>query len=179
MDLLEIMQTYFRGEKLEAALFIAPAGLALAALGIAALRAETGAFAWTVAIPCLLFAVVLVVVGLVVATRTNGQVAALQSAHASDAAGMLRDELPRMQVVMRTFGWTLVAFGVMATAGLLLRFAIPGEWARGLGSVLVLLGGMGLMIDGFAERRGRPYIAALQAAAEQHGIRTAEESTRR
>jgi hypothetical protein len=37
MDFLEIMQTYFRGEKLEAALFFAPAGLALAALGIAAL----------------------------------------------------------------------------------------------------------------------------------------------
>ena len=174
MEFLEIMHTYFRGEKLEAALFIAPAGLALAALGIAALRAETGAFAWTVAIPCFVFALVLVVVGTVVATRTAGQVAALQTAYETDVAAMVRDELPRMQIVMRNFGWTLVAFGVMATAGLVLRFAIPGEWARGLGSVLVLLGGMGLMIDGFAERRGRPYVAALESAAKEDGARTEE-----
>lgn len=59
MQFLEIMHTSFRGEKLEAALFIAPAGLALAALGVAALRAETGSFAWSVAIPCFLFALVL------------------------------------------------------------------------------------------------------------------------
>jgi hypothetical protein len=170
MDFLEIMHTYFRGEKLEAALFIAPAGLALAALGIAALRAETGGFAWSVAVPCFVFALVLVVVGLVVATRTSGQVAALHSGWENDAAAMLRDELPRMQAVMRNFGWTLVAFGVMAAAGLAFRFVVPGEWARGLGSVLVLLGGMGLMIDGFAERRGRPYVAALKSAAADHGV---------
>src|SRR5688500_8382504 len=105
MEFLEILHTYFRGEKLEAAFFIAPAGLALVALGVAALRAETGAFAWSVAIPCFVFGVLLVVVGLVVSTRTAGQVAELQSAYETDLATMLRDELPRMQVVMRNFGY--------------------------------------------------------------------------
>jgi hypothetical protein len=170
MEFLEIMHTYFRGERLEAALFIAPAGFALAALGIAALRAETGGFAWSVAVPCFVFALVLVVVGIVVATRTAAQVDALVSGWEHDPAAMLREELPRMQAVVRNFGWTLIAFGVMAGAGLVFRFAIPGEWARGLGSVLVLLGGMGLMIDGFAERRARPYLAALKSAAAEHGI---------
>lgn len=47
MNFTPIMQSYFRGEKLEALFFIIPAGVAL---GVVALRAERGAFAWGIAV---------------------------------------------------------------------------------------------------------------------------------
>jgi hypothetical protein len=40
MSFIEIMHTYFRGEKLEALMFILPVGLLLFSSGIAALKAE-------------------------------------------------------------------------------------------------------------------------------------------
>lgn len=51
----------------------------------------------------------------------------------------------------------------MGLAGLALRFAVPGDWAHGLGIALVFYAGVGLMVDGFAERRTHPYVAALAA----------------
>ena len=43
-------------------------------------------------------------------------------------------------------------------------------WAHGVGPVLIAVGALGLFIDGFAERRARPYTAALNAQAAQHGL---------
>ena len=71
MSFIEIMQTYFRGEKLEAIFFILTIGLALVVFGIVALKAESGGFAWGVAIPSILFGLVLMGTGIGVAARTN------------------------------------------------------------------------------------------------------------
>lgn len=78
MAFLDIMQTYFRGEKLEALLFIIPVGLFLVMLGIAAIKAEKGSFAWGVAVPAILFGLVLIGTGVGIGMRTSGQVAALE-----------------------------------------------------------------------------------------------------
>lgn len=63
MDFIAEMQSYFRGEKLEALIFIIPAGLAFLLYAVVALKAEQGAYAWGIAIPCLLFALILTVTG--------------------------------------------------------------------------------------------------------------------
>jgi hypothetical protein len=47
-------------------------------------------------------------------------------------------------------------------AGLLLRFATRGDFTQGLGIALVFYAGVGLIVDGFAERRTHPYTAALE-----------------
>lgn len=169
MELTEILQTYFRGEKIEAAFFIAPAGLVLLVVGIAALRAERGGFGWGVAVPCIGFGLVLLAVGIGVAGRTSGQVTALLGGYQASPAEMLRDEVARMHTVVRNFAITLPVFGAVAGLGLLVRFVLPWEWAKGAGPVLVLVGGIGLLIDGIADRRATPYVAALEAAAQEHG----------
>ena len=53
----------------------------------------------------------------------------------------------------------------LAVIGLALPFAVPFEWALAAGPVLVVAGGIGMLIDGFAERRTRPYMAALEDVA--------------
>ncbi len=69
------------------------------------------------------------------------------------------------------FAWglaiPLIVFGLFAIAvgaavglrtalllvGLGLRFGLKADWAHGVGPALILIGAMGFLIDGFAERR--------------------------
>jgi hypothetical protein len=167
MSFIEIMQTYFRGEKLEALFFILPIGLALVAFGVVALKAEHGGFAWGVAIPAILFGLVLAGTGIGVGTRTNGQVVALEKAHTESPVAMVKDELPRMQKVNKNFRTTFYVMGLLAAIGLALHYLVRADWSRGLGAVLILAGALGLLIDGFAERRAEPYTTALEEIAAQ------------
>ena len=164
----DVMQTYFRGEKLEALFFILPVGIALAAFGAVALKAERGGYAWGVAIPCFLFGLVLIGTGIGVGARTSGQVAELKKGFEQAPAATVAKELPRMQKVNTNFRTTFFAFGVLAAIGLGLHYLFSTSWGRGLGAVLLLIGAIGLLVDGFAERRAEPYTAALKEVASQH-----------
>lgn len=165
MDFIAEMQSYFRGEKLEALIFIVPAGLAFAVYGVVALKAEQGGYAWGIAVPCLIFALILTLTGATVAAQTTGQVAGIEQGYNEAPAEMLTEELPRMQAVMKNFKNYLGAMGALAVIGLALRFLVPFEWAAAAGPVLLVAAGIGLVIDGVAERRAHPYITALEQIA--------------
>ncbi|MFN8996392.1 MAG: hypothetical protein ACK5X3_22365, partial [Pseudomonadota bacterium] len=60
---------------------------------------------------------------------------------------------------------------VMGVAGLALHFATKGDLTQGLGIALVFFSGVGLMVDGFAERRTHPYVSALRAIAQEPDMR--------
>lgn len=168
--MLELMQVYFRGERIEALAFILPAGLALALVGAVMLRGERDAFAWSLALPAILFGLALVGTGLGVGLRTPAQLANLAQGLASDPAAMVAAELPRMQRVNANFGLMFVGFGVLIVAGLILFYAVRSEWAQGLGIALMVGGALGLLIDGVASRRALPYTAALeQLTKAPHG----------
>lgn len=55
-------------------------------------------------------------------------------------------------------------WGLMGVLGLGLRFATAGDFSQGLGIALVLFAGVGLMVDGFAERRAYTYESVLQGS---------------
>ena len=177
MTFLEVMEVYFRGEKLEAFFFILPAGLVLLGLAAAALKAESGGFAWGVAVPCALFGLVLVGTGLGVGLRTDNQVAELRRAYEEAPAAMAAEELPRMEKVNANFRSTFIAFGVLAVLGVVLILGVRSDWAVGLGSVLVLASGIGFLVDGFASRRAVPYTAELIAISGQSGGGQVDAST--
>lgn len=170
MTFLETMHAYFRGEKQEALWFMVPLGLALVGFAVVALRVERGGFAWGVAAPCLLFGVVALATGGTVAARTDGQVAALERAHAASPAELARAELPRMEKVEADFQRYFVGFCILCAAGLALVALVRTGWARGLGSALLLVGALGFLIDGFASRRAVPYTAALTELAGRRGL---------
>lgn len=168
MPFLDAMQTYFRGERIEALGFILPAGLVLIAFAAVALRAERGGFAWGLSIPLALFGAVAVIVGLSVGLRTPAQVAEIQAGYATDPAAMVADELPRMEKVNQAWPAYISAWAAFVIIGFGLRFGIKSDWAHGLGPALMLVGAIGFLIDGFAERRARPYTQALQTLAAEH-----------
>lgn len=167
MSFVEIMHTYFRGEKLEAFGFILPAGVVLVILGIVAMKAERGGFAWGIAIPCIVFGLVLIGTGIGVGSRTSNQVAEIEQSFQEDPVVMIQNELPRMEKVNANFRLTFIVFGVLTAVGLMIHYVGGANWGRGLGAVLILISAMGLLIDGFAERRAEPYTAALQEIAAQ------------
>lgn len=167
MTFLQHMHEYFRGERLEALLFILPAAAVLLVLAGVALRTQGGAFGLGLSIPLALFGLLAGTVGLSVGLRTAGQVAALEQEYAASPKDMVTRELPRMRKVNAAWPVYLWGYAVFAVLGLGLRFGLGSEWAQGVGPALVLIAGIGLLIDGFAERRARPYTQALEALARQ------------
>lgn len=161
MSFIDVMHAYFRGEKIEAIFFIATTGLALVIFGITALKAERGGYAWGVGIPSILFGLVLIGVGAGVGLRTDQQVAEIEHSFHQSPSALVNQELPRMEKVNANFRVTYYVLGLVAAVGLLIHYLGGSGWGRGLGSTLVLLGAIGLLIDGFAERRAVPYTAAL------------------
>jgi lipoprotein signal peptidase len=61
----------------------------------------------------------------------------------------------------------LAIWALFGIAGLLLRFAGTSDFYQGIGIALVFFAGVGLLIDGFAERRTHPYMNALQATEQK------------
>jgi len=167
MPFLDTMHTYFRGERLEALYFIVPIGIAMLAFAGVTLRAERGGFAWGLAIPLLLFGLAAIGTGAAVGLRTPGQVAEIESGYQSDPSAMLSSELPRMQKVNDNWPVYIGTWTVLLFIGLGLRLGLKADWAHGLGPALILVGAIGFLIDGFAERRARPYTQALEALATE------------
>lgn len=168
MSFIEIMEGYFRGERIEALYYILPAGLLLIGLGATALFSDRGGFGWGLAVPLIGFGLVAVVAGLNVGLRTPGQVAELRSQYQAGPAVMLTDERPRMQAVNANWPRLVAAWTVLVLIGVGIRFGFRADWAQGLGPALILVGAIGFLIDGFAERRARPYTAALDQLAAEH-----------
>jgi hypothetical protein len=172
MPFLQTMQTYFRGERLEALFYIGPAGLILWVLAATALKTDRGGFGWGLAVPWILFGLLLVGVGAGVGIRTPSQVDELEKSYAASPKAMVEKELPRMQQVNRMWPIYLSVWAGLVIIGTILRFALKADWAHGVGPALVLVGAFGYLIDGFAERRARPYTAALETLAAEHGVST-------
>jgi hypothetical protein len=160
--LLDAMQVYFQGEKIEALVFILPIGLFSLVFGAWLLTDGNGGFARGVAIPFIVMGLLMGTVGAVVGYRTPAQVTQLRAAVQQAPETARASEIARMEKVNRAWKFYLVAWGMCGVAGLLLRFATRGDFTQGLGIALVFFAGVGLLVDGFAERRTHPYTAALE-----------------
>lgn len=164
-ELLQSIHLYFQGEKVEALVFILPIGLLSLAFSVWLFTDEPGAFAKGVAIPFLLMGLLMTTVGAVVGYRTPSQVTQLEQGLKNAPAPTLAAESTRMDKVNQAWFRYLVLWGLFGVAGLALRFATSADFLQGLGIALVFFSGVGLMVDGFAERRAHPYAEVLKAAA--------------
>ncbi len=170
MAFADVMHAYFRGEKLEAFGFILPIGVLLIGFAAVALKVERPSFAWGTAIPCILFGLVAIGTGATVGFRTDAQVSHLDQLLAQGPMAILVHELSRMDRVNVAFALYVKGYAAFAVIGLGLRFAMRGDWAHGTGAALILIAGLGFMIDGFAERRARLYTKALQELSSANPI---------
>ena len=169
MDFTEQMHSYFRGEKTEALCFILPVGIALLAFAVTTLKAESGGFAYGVAIPCAIFGLIFTATGIGVGSRTAGQVADIEERYQQDPAALASAEFERIEKVNRNFRLTYIVFGVLAAVALGIHYLGGPNLGRGLGAAIILVSAISLLVDGFAERRAEPYTAALNAQIDSAG----------
>lgn len=161
--LLDAIQIYFHGEKIEALVFILPIGLLCLVFGTWLLTDNPSSFAKGVAIPFLLMGLLMSTVGGVVGYRTPSQVSGVVRAIEIDPRAGIKAEIHRMAEVNSGWHLYLVMWGLFGVAGLLMRFATSLDFLRGMGIALVFIAGVGLLVDGFAERRTHPYLDALRS----------------
>lgn len=166
-ELIDALQVYFQGEKIEALVFILPIGLLSLVFGAWLWSDSTGGFMRGVAVPFLAMGLLMGTIGAVVGYRTPAQVAQIEQSlkQSPDAArATVQAESARMAKVDAAWKFYLAMWGLLGILGLGLRFATSSGFTQGLGIALVFFSGVGLLVDGFAERRTHPYTAALQAA---------------
>lgn len=168
--LFDAIHIYFLGEKIEALVFILPIGLLSLVFSVWLLIDNPGHFAKGVAIPFLLMGLLMSTVGGVVGYRTPAQVAGIVRAMEVDREAGVQAEINRMTRVNGAWHLYLVMWGFFGVAGLVLRFATSTDFLRGLGIALVFIAGVGLLVDGFAERRTHPYVDALQGSLRDSGV---------
>lgn len=162
MNLIDMMVDYLRGEKLEALVFILPLGLVSLVFGAWLLTDTKEAFFRGVAWPFVVLGLALTITGATVGFRTPAQVEQLSTAYAAEPEKTRTEEQARMAKVNQAWPMYLTAWATFGIVGLLLRFALKNEFGRGIGTALVFFAGVGLLIDGFAERRAHPYTKALE-----------------
>lgn len=166
MSFQNLVTSYFSGEVREALIFILPLGLLSLSFGGWLLLANPSSFTKGVAIPFLGMGLMLTLVGGGVALRTPAQVAALTLTNVHDSSrAVVTSEVTRMAGVNTRWAYYLAIWAAFGAVGLALRFLIAAPFARGLGVALVFFSGVGLLVDGFAERRAHEYAVGLEQVA--------------
>ncbi len=150
---------YFAAEKQESLLFVA-AGLAALVAAALLLRGSGPyrAMAW----PLAAVAAIQLAVGGTVLLRTDRQVAGLEARLAANPAGFRDLEAARMERVMAGFRLYKAVEIALLAAGIALCLAFPrreGWYAAGIG--LLVQAALMLVLDLFAEKRGRDYLDAV------------------
>lgn len=163
MELLETMQTYFRGER-HVAFFLVGLGVALAAFAAWVWRTQSGPFAWWLLTPLALVGIGAAIGGTVFALKTERQVAELTSQLESDREATVAAERARMEKVNANWPRLKLAWGAVTLVALVLLLAVKRDWSTGLGLALMLLIAVLFCVDVFAERRAAPYTEALERA---------------
>ena len=153
------LATYFQAEKQESAVFVV---MGLVAIGVAIAVWRRRPRHRAIAYPLVAIALIQLLVGGTVWSRTDGQVTALVEQRRLDPAGFRAAEVARMTQVMANFQIYKTIEIAMIVAGAVLVFFVrkrPAWMAIGLGCLLQ--GSAMLLFDLFAEARGRAYMEAI------------------
>lgn len=162
MDLIDVMETYFRGER-QVGILLAAVGLVLLGFAAWVWRTETNSFGVGLYAPLAVLGVIALGFGPWFAMKTERQVAELVEAHRADPAATIASERARMEKVDANWPRLKLAWGGLAIVALVLLLVVKKEWASGLGLALLLAVTLIYFVDVFAERRAKPYSEALRA----------------
>jgi uncharacterized membrane protein len=154
------MNSYFSAEKQESIIFMA-VGLVAIALSI---------WIWmndhrlkSMAYPLVIIGLMQLVVGSAVYLRTDLQASTLTTQLQENPESFQRDEISRMQTVMKNFSiYKMIEMLLLITGLAMIAFWQRNDIAAGIGIGLILQAAITLVLDIFAEARGADYLVALQ-----------------
>lgn len=151
---------YFTAEKRESLLFLMAGAAAIAAsIFLWATASPHRAMGW----PLTAIALIQIVVGWTVFSRTNGQMKDLHTLLNKDKAAYTSVEIPRMETVQRSFKIYKAIEIVLLAAGLLGAIFLRDRAALHAASVgLALQAGLMLVFDLYAESRAGVYVEQIR-----------------
>jgi hypothetical protein len=153
---------YFNGEKAESYLFIAIGVIALAMALYFAFVLKTS-FWRGVAIPFVLVALLELVVGYTIVTRSPKDSLRVENSIKIEPKKIATDEIPRMEKVMRNFViYRYVEIALIILGMVFMYIPTNNPFWKGIGLGLFVQASMVLVLDFFAERRGHIYLTYLK-----------------
>lgn len=161
MEFLDVMQDYFRGERL-AGWSALIAGILLSALVVHAARTYAGGFMWGFVITLGLLALGGIGAGMWLVAKTPTQVAEIQTRYEADPAELAQAEQTRMAKVNANWPLLKGVWVALLILGLGLSF-VGREWSAGVALGLLMIGACGMLVDVLAERRAHVYTEAINA----------------
>ncbi|PDS27079.1 hypothetical protein [Flavobacterium branchiophilum] len=159
---MNAIEKYFNGEKAESLVFIIIGVLALA-MALYFIFVLKTSFWKGVAMPFIAVALLEILVGYIVFTRSPEDINRVKTYVEKDPKSVQTQEIPRMEQVMRNFVVFRFVEIALIVFGIVLMYSTKNDtfW-RGLGLGLFLQASMVLSLDFFAERRGHVYINYLK-----------------
>lgn len=162
---MDAIQKYFSAEKSESIFFVGAGCLAILAAIWLLLKVKQPFYSG-MAYPLLMIAFIQIMVGSSVYWRSPKDIVRVTEMVQNNQARISTEEIPRMKVVMKNFviyRWIeiiLIAIGIA-----LFIFAAPQTMLRGIGLGLSLQASIMLLLDFFAESRGKIYLEYLRTVA--------------
>jgi hypothetical protein len=163
MNVGNVIDAYFRAEKSEAALIMLAGALCLAA-ALWLWFAVRDPFARGLAAGLLLTAAIGLGVGGSVYFRTDAQLRQLQQIERADPARFAGEEGPRIRRVVTSFRLYRIGYAAAVVLALAFVFVVGSPLYHGLAVGLLVLAGLGLTIDHYAEARAVEYLRSLEGA---------------
>ncbi len=158
---MEIITKYFQAEKYEGVLFMLVGILAISFATYFYIKVKEP-FYTGIAYPVMAVALIQIVVGLTVYIRSPKDIERMEKIIKSDQAAIKTLEIPRMQTVMKNFElYRLIELVLIAVSvALIVFFHVSALW-KGVGCGLSIQAGLMLLLDYFAESRGKAYLEYL------------------
>jgi hypothetical protein len=155
------VEKYFGAEKAESFLF-ALVGLVAITLAVYFFAKLKQPFYNGIAYPLIAIALIQITVGGSVYLRSSKDIARVNQMIQIDKTRILTEEIPRMKIVMNNFVFYRWIEIVLVLIGLALLFSFKSAtmW-KGVGLGLVIQSALMLLLDFFAESRGREYLDYL------------------
>lgn len=158
---MEQITKYFMAEKYESVLFILT-GVVSILTAIYFLMLVKKPFYQGMAYPLIAVAIIQITVGGTVYRRSPEDILRVHGMLTTDKSRLQLEEIPRMNVVMHNFQLYRKVEMILLVVGILLYFSFPILlfW-KGLGLGLIIQSGFMLILDYFAETRGKVYLEFL------------------
>ncbi len=160
-ELIRSIERYFAGERKGAKVGFALTA-SFVAIALSALSLDTS-FASGVAIVFALFSPLLAFIVGFVYLRAPKDILRVTHFAIKGTKGLEGDEIPRMKKVVRNFHIYRIGEIGMVLLGAILLLVNGESFLGGIGVALSLLGVVFLVFDGYADRRAKRYLAALEA----------------
>lgn len=158
---------YFQGEKVESYIFMMIGVLAFAMTFYFFFALKTS-FWKGVALPLIIVALLEFVVGYTIVTRSQKDIARVETYLQQAPESIKTIEIPRMEKVLSNFvGYRYVEIALIILGIVLMYSSMQDTFWRGLGLGLFMQTSIVLCLDFFAERRGHIYVIYLQELIEK------------